>query len=112
MRSSSYCKKSRPFRSELTGDDAVLGRHPECPINSTPHGSPRKHGARVFAMATRAASVDMGSGNGTFVNGQKIAGAKNAGHGRTVINWPLLFRFESAAKLVYHAPTPGFCPAT
>src|SRR5438046_2979167 len=84
---------------ELTGDEAVMGRHPECTIQLNSNMVSRKH-ARVFRKGNDWLVEDMGSGNGTFVNGQKIEGPTTLGHEDRIKLGPLLLRFESASKAV------------
>ena len=59
---------------ELTGEEAVMGRHPECSIQLESNMVSRRH-ARVFKNGNVYLIEDLGSGNGTVVNGEKIEGA-------------------------------------
>jgi phosphoserine phosphatase RsbU/P len=79
---------------ELTGDEAVLGRHPECTIQLNSNMVSRKH-ARLFRDGDHWLVEDMGSGNGTFLNGKKIEGPTKLGHQDRIKLGPLLMRFES-----------------
>ncbi len=79
---------------ELTGEEAVLGRHPECTIQLNSNMVSRKH-ARLFRNGADWLVEDLGSGNGTFVNGKKIEGPTSLGHEDRIKLGPLLLRFES-----------------
>ena len=56
----------------LTGAESVIGRHPECAVHVDSNMVSRKH-ARVFQDGEAWFIEDLGSGNGTVVNGQRIA---------------------------------------
>ncbi len=92
---------------ELTGEEAILGRHPECTIHLDSNMVSRKH-ARVFRQDGQWRVEDLGSGNGTFVNGKKIEGSATLAHEDRIKLGPLLFRFESAAAGNPNAPTGAF----
>ena len=80
---------------QLGGVEAVLGRHPECEVQINSNMVSRKH-ARVFPLNDRFLIEDLGSGNGTFVNGKKIEGATPLNHEDRIKLGPILLRFESA----------------
>lgn len=80
----------------LTGQEAVMGRHPECDIKLQSNMVSRRH-ARVFPQGADFQIEDLGSGNGTFVNGQRIEQATTLKQDDRIKLGPLLFRFESAA---------------
>jgi sigma-B regulation protein RsbU (phosphoserine phosphatase) len=93
---------------ELTGDEAVMGRHPECTIQLNSNMVSRKH-ARVFRQGADWLVEDMGSGNGTFVNGQKIGGPTVLSHEDRIKLGPLLIRFEAPARaMLTGASTAAF----
>ena len=79
---------------ELTSDETLLGRDPKCTLEIKSGMVSRKH-ARVFKNADEFLVEDMGSGNGTFVNGSKIEGAKSIKHGDRIKLGPVLLRFEN-----------------
>lgn len=87
---------------ELTGDEAVLGRHPECAVQLESNMVSRRH-ARVFKKGERFYIEDLGSGNGTVVNGERIEGALPLSHEDRIKLGPIQFRFEEA---VASMPTP------
>lgn len=82
-----------PF--ELKGIEAIIGRLPECDVQLPSNMVSRKH-ARVYKDGDEFFIEDLGSGNGTFVNGQKIAGPRKLAHDDRLKFGPLLVRFESA----------------
>jgi serine phosphatase RsbU (regulator of sigma subunit)/pSer/pThr/pTyr-binding forkhead associated (FHA) protein len=77
---------------ELSRDETVIGRHPECHIQIDSNMVSRKH-ARVFRDGNRFMVEDMGSGNGTTVNGVRIANATPLSHDDRVKLGPILIRF-------------------
>ena len=84
-----------------------MGRHPECTIQLNSNMVSRKH-ARVYRADDGWLVEDLGSGNGTFLNGKKIEGPTALSHEDRIKLGPLLFRFESAATASSKAPTGKF----
>lgn len=80
----------------LTEKETVLGRHPDCQLQINSNMVSRKH-ARVVQDANKFILEDLGSGNGTFVNGKKIEGPVELKHDDRIKLGPVLLRFESAA---------------
>lgn len=89
----------------LTVEETVLGRHPECQIQLNSNMVSRKH-ARVLKDGEQFVIEDMGSGNGTFVNGKKIEGPTALAHDDRIKLGPILLRFESAAGKAIDASSP------
>ncbi len=83
---------------ELTDDETVIGRHPECNLQINSNMVSRKH-ARVTKDSSGYLVEDMGSGNGTFVNGKKIEGPTTLNHEDRIKLGPVLLRFESSTGL-------------
>ena len=79
---------------ELSSDETLLGRDPKCTLEIKSGMVSRRH-ARVFKNADEFLVEDMGSGNGTFVNGSKIEGPKPIKHGDRIKLGPVLLRFEN-----------------
>ncbi len=79
---------------ELSSDETMLGRDPKCTLEIKSGMVSRRH-ARVFKNADEFLVEDMGSGNGTFVNGSKIEGPKPIKHGDRIKLGPVLLRFEN-----------------
>jgi serine phosphatase RsbU (regulator of sigma subunit) len=78
---------------ELTTDEVLLGRHPECQIVIDSNMVSRKH-ARVVRSGNEFFLEDLGSGNGTTVNGQRVTTRVPLNHDDRVKLGPILFRFE------------------
>lgn len=79
---------------ELTAAETVLGRHPECTIVVESNMVSRRH-ARILKEGQAFFVEDMGSGNGTQLNGEKVAGKLLLKHEDRVKLGPILFRFEA-----------------
>lgn len=78
----------------LSEEETVLGRHPECQIQLDSNMVSRRH-AQVVGEGTQFFVEDLGSGNGTFVNGKKIDGRTQLAHEDRLKVGPILFRFET-----------------
>lgn len=89
---------------ELTAAETVLGRHPECTIVVESNMVSRRH-ARVLREGTSFFVEDMGSGNGTHVNGDKIEGKLPLKNEDRIKLGPVLFRFEADAPVAADSPT-------
>lgn len=81
---------------DLKNGDNVLGRLPECDIQIESNMVSRKH-ARVFSKGTDFLIEDLGSGNGTFVNGLKVEQAQVLKSNDRIKLGPVLFRYEGDA---------------
>src|SRR5262249_1143262 len=91
---------------ELARDETVIGRHPECHIQIDSNMGSRKH-ARVFRDGNRFLVEDMGSGNGTTVNGVRIVNATPLNHDDRVKLGPILIRFVDQAVGENRAAPPA-----
>jgi sigma-B regulation protein RsbU (phosphoserine phosphatase) len=78
---------------ELIAAETVMGRHPDCAIQLESNMVSRKH-ARVLRDGAEFFIEDMGSGNGTQVNGTKIEGKALLRNEDRVKLGPILLRFE------------------
>lgn len=87
---------------ELTDDEMVIGRHPECAVQLDSNMVSRKH-ARVVREGKRYFLEDLGSGNGTTLNGQPVTKKVVLNHEDRIKLGPMLLRFEDASAL----PGPG-----
>ncbi len=68
-----------PVRVE-PGRDVILGRSPECTL-ALPSGQASRRHAAVCREADRVLIRDLGSTNGTFVNGEKVQGERELSSG-------------------------------
>ena len=96
-----------PF--ELSNEESIIGRLPECAIQLASNMVSRNH-ARVFQQGEAYFVEDLNSGNGTFLNGEKITGTHPLKHHDRLKFGPMLLRFEAdnpppqaAAAAVQHA---------
>ena len=80
---------------DLGAEDVLIGRHPECGVQLESNAVSRRH-ARVFVEGGGYAIEDLGSGNGTFVNGQKIEGPTQLSPQDRIKLGPVLMRFEES----------------
>jgi serine phosphatase RsbU (regulator of sigma subunit) len=79
----------------VTEEKTVIGRHPDCTIKLDSNMLSRRHASLNDLGASGYAIEDLGSGNGTFVNGKKIEGLTPLKHDDRIKLGPILFRFES-----------------
>jgi serine phosphatase RsbU (regulator of sigma subunit) len=92
---------------ELARDETVIGRHPECHIQIDSNMVSRKH-ARVFRDGSRFLVEDLGSGNGTTVNGVRIVNPTPLSHDDRVKLGPILIRYiDQAAAQNRPSSAPG-----
>ncbi|MEZ6058436.1 MAG: SpoIIE family protein phosphatase [Planctomycetaceae bacterium] len=78
---------------EITKNEMVLGRLPECDIQLQSNMVSRHH-ARLLKRDDDIFLEDLKSGNGTFLNGQKIESSTKLKTGDRIKFGPILFRFE------------------
>ncbi|QDS94895.1 Phosphoserine phosphatase RsbU [Roseimaritima multifibrata] len=83
------------------GDQAVIGRHPECDVLLTV-GAVSRHHAKVYKEADQYFLEDLQSRNGTFVNGKLITSKESLSEGDRirVCEVELVFHFDSPAPFV------------
>jgi sigma-B regulation protein RsbU (phosphoserine phosphatase) len=99
-----------PF--DLAGVETVIGRHPECTFQINSNMVSRKH-AKVTKSGETFVVEDLGSGNGTFVNGKKIEGPTPLIHDDRIKLGPILLRFEwPETALAVPATRPQPAPVT
>jgi phosphoserine phosphatase RsbU/P len=80
----------------LDGDITVLGRAPECQIQLDSNMVSRRH-AQVVREGNVFYVEDLGSGNGTYLNGKRIAGRTPLRSDDRLKLGPILLRFETGA---------------
>lgn len=98
---------------ELTAAESVLGRHPECEIVLDSNMVSRKH-AKVIRDGSLFYLEDLGSGNGTTLNGEKILERTLLKHEDRIKFGPILMRFEDQSAVAtgrMPAPPPPRRPA-
>ena len=98
-------KSGESMTHDLSRDETVIGRHPDCHIQIDSNMVSRKH-ARVYRDGQRFLVEDLGSGNGTTVNGVRIESATPLAHEDRVKLGPILIRFiDQAAAPLHRAGT-------
>ncbi len=90
--------------TEIQADETFLGRHPECQLQINSNMVSRKH-AKVVRGGGQFLIEDLGSGNGTFVNGKKVEGPTELKHDDRIKLGPILLRFEAPELAPTIAPT-------
>ena len=91
-----------PF-DETVADGAVIGRDPDCHVQLTDERVSRHHAKVVFDAADQTCRiVDLGSVNGTAVNGVKVEGRPILRDGDTISLGQSVLRF-SERKLSHDA---------
>ena len=94
----------------LVEAETVLGRHPNCTIQLNSNTVSRRH-AQVVKDGDQYYVEDLQSGNGTFVNGQKIEGRTLLKHEDRIKLGPILLRYESeATPAAPSTPPPQVAP--
>lgn len=68
-----FCPPMPPLR--LDGSTVCIGRHPDCELNLRMDDVSRRH-AELRFEGGRYAIRDLGSTNGTYVNGQLVSGSR------------------------------------
>lgn len=96
---------------DLSRDETVIGRHPECHIQIDSNMVSRKH-ARVFREAGQYLVEDLGSGNGTTVNGTRIVVPTPLKHDDRIKLGPVLLRFVDQEAALGAARPGGSSRAT
>jgi serine phosphatase RsbU (regulator of sigma subunit) len=90
---------------DLSLDETVIGRLPECQIQIDSNMVSRKH-ARILRDGDQYLVEDLGSGNGTTVNGVRIAARTALKHDDRVKLGPILIRFIDQAAAPHKLSTP------
>lgn len=82
-------------RLVLTGAPVVLGRHADCDLVLSDDQASRRH-AQVESGAGGFVLVDLGSTNGTFLNGQRVEQPMRLSNGDRIEVGHSVVRFDSA----------------
>ena len=83
----------------LDGADVELGRELIAQLGGTPDASVSRRHARIFTKGAGFAIEDLGSRNGTLVNGTRIDGATAVRSGDLIEVGEQRFRFGPAAVI-------------
>lgn len=78
---------------KLSNGITVLGRQQDCQLRIVSSDVSRKH-CQLFEQAGKLVVVDLGSSNGTFVNGKKISGQQALNPGDILSLGKVKFRVE------------------
>ncbi|MEW4488470.1 SpoIIE family protein phosphatase [Thalassoglobus sp. JC818] len=84
--------QATPF--EISKDEMVIGRLPECEIQLPSNMVSRTH-AKVIRKGDEVLIEDLGSGNGTFLNGKRIEAATPLKGNDRLKFGPILMRFDT-----------------
>jgi len=82
---------------ELTGPRCVLGRHPDCDI-SIDHLDASRHHAQLVLVGGDFFLEDLHSRNGTWLNGQRVAGRQKLSEGDSIRISESVFEFSRASS--------------
>jgi serine phosphatase RsbU (regulator of sigma subunit)/pSer/pThr/pTyr-binding forkhead associated (FHA) protein len=83
--------------------ETVLGRHPACTIQLDSNTVSRRH-AQITKVNGQYFIEDLGSGNGTFVNGKQISTRTQLHHDDRIKLGPILLRFQSEGSALITKP--------
>ncbi|HWQ15778.1 MAG TPA: clostripain-related cysteine peptidase [Roseiflexaceae bacterium] len=98
-------------RSIALGDaPAILGRNPDCTVVLASARASRRH-AEIRPDAAGYLLIDLGSANGTFVNGQRLAAPYRLRHGDVLQIGEESFRFDAPQPAISAPPTVPVTPA-
>ena len=97
---------SPPRTFALSKESTVLGRREDCDLRIPIADVSRKH-CRIVISGSTATVEDMGSSNGTFVNGQKIHGSMELEPGDSLQIGPIVFviQIEGDPEIEQMRPT-------
>ena len=106
-----YSQDGPPIVFVISGESMVLGRHPDCDIRVPSASVSRRH-ARVTRRENGDYLEDLDSGNGTFVNGRRLAKPVQLQDQDRVRLGTILLRYETADESDdlpdWDQPTLGF----
>lgn len=89
--------------------ETVLGRHPACTIQLDSNVVSRRH-AQIIKQGHEYFVEDLGSGNGTFVNGKQITGRTSLNHDDRIKLGPMLLRFQADGSAITSKPDKPIVP--
>src|SRR5688572_21886101 len=91
--------------------ETVLGRHPACTIQLDSNTVSRRH-SQIINQNGQYFIEDMGSGNGTFVNGKQITQRTLLNHDDRIKLGPLLLRFQGDGAAIMTQAERASIPRT
>lgn len=97
-------KSGESISHELDREETIIGRHPECHVQVDSTMVSRKH-ARILREGSRYFVEDLGSGNGTVVNAQRISDRTPLNHEDRIKLGPVLMRFLNPTAATQRANT-------
>src|SRR6056297_3230268 len=83
---------------EIANQEIIIGRLPECDLQLESNMVSRQH-AKVWRDNEGIHLEDLGSGNGTFLNGKKLDQPAILADGDRLKFGPILVRFEAGGKI-------------
>ncbi len=89
-------QNGKAITHKLPEQDVVIGRLPECDLQLDSNMVSRRH-AKISRGVKGLQLEDLGSGNGTFLNGKKIDAPVALVHGDRLKLGPILLRYEDSA---------------
>ncbi len=100
-----YMPGERPVQYDLKGQDGfiVIGRLDKCEITVPIRRLSREH-AQIEIKDGRYRLLDLGSANGTFLNGQPLLGSAPLSDGDRISMGGVLLRFELGRSRTDDAP--------
>jgi len=95
----------------IDGDEAILGRHPECHVVLDVAAVSRQH-ARIVRENNQFLLEDLGSRNGTYLNGERITGRQPLGQNDRIVICDRSFDFlhQSPSEMLA-GPMPSDDPS-
>jgi len=92
---------------KLTDGECTIGRHPDCTIQLDSNMVSRHH-ARIVSEGQSFLLEDLGSGNGTVLNGKRITEPTRLQNDDRIKFGPLLLRFQDAGATLVGEELPAF----
>jgi len=100
-------KGGEALEYQLNDGECTLGRHPDCTIQLDSNMVSRHH-ARIIPRDDAFFLEDLGSGNGTLVNGKRVLESVLLQDDDRIKLGPLLLRFQDTASPRTGEPVPAF----
>jgi pSer/pThr/pTyr-binding forkhead associated (FHA) protein len=91
---------------KLADGVTVIGRHDDCLIRIKSSQVSRRH-CELFEVADKLTLRDLGSSNGTFVNGKKVSGQQALRHGDELTVGGVTLRVAQLGQPPVSRPSPG-----